>query len=207
MYGQSEAPAITQTGLNDSASVKAHTVGRALQHRELRIVGCATGSTVTAGRIGEICVRTPIRMDGYLNRPDDTRATIDEDGWLHTGDLGSLDPNGRLVFQGRLRDLIVRGGENIYAREVENAIESHPDVVEAAVVGLPDDRWGEIVAAAVVPRSGARLRKEDLNAWVAQRLAHFKRPKVWRVVTELPTTASGKPQKYKIIQSLKAQSA
>src|SRR5206468_3683513 len=143
--------AISQTRLNDSATVKATTVGRALAHRELRIVDAATGSVAGTGQVGEICVRTAVRMERYLNRPDETSATIDEDGWLHTGDLGSLDADGLLSFRGRLRDMIVRGGENVYALEVENAIEAHPDVVQAVVVGVPDGRWGETVAAAVVP--------------------------------------------------------
>ena len=204
MYGQSEAPAISQTRLDDSASVKANTVGRALPHRELRIVSPTTGDNADLGQVGEICVRTAVRMDRYLNRPEATSAAIDKDGWLHTGDLGSLDCEGLLRFHGRLRDMIVRGGENIYAREVENAIEAHPDVAQAVVVGLPDARWGESVAAAVVPRAGADLREEDLTAVVAQRLAHYKRPTRWHIVDDLPMTSSGKPQKFKIIEALMA---
>ena len=204
MYGQSEAPAISQTRLDDSASVKANTVGRALPYRELRIVSPTTGGNVDTGQIGEICVRTAIRMERYLHRPEATSAAIDEGGWLHTGDLGSLDGEGLLRFHGRLRDMIVRGGENIYARVVENAIEAHPDVAHAVVVGLPDVRWGESVAAAVVPRAGADLREEDLAAVVAQRLAHYKRPTRWHFVDDLPMTASGKPQKHKIIEVLMA---
>ena len=141
-------------------------------------------------------------MEGYLRRPEATSATIDGDGWLHTGDLGSLDAEGLLRFHGRLRDMIVRGGENVYAKEVEDAIESHPGVAQAAVVGLPDDHWGEIVAAAVVRSADAHLVPDDLNAWVTQRLASFKRPGVWHIVDELPVTASGKPQKFKIVAAL-----
>lgn len=204
MYGQSEAPAITQTRLDDPPSVKANTVGRALPYRELRVVDSSTGEPAAVGMVGEICVRTPVRMDGYLHRPDATAATISGDGWLHTGDLGSLDAAGLLRFHGRLRDMIVRGGENIYAKEVEDAIESHPDVAQAAVVGLADEQWGEIVAAAVLPRGGVSLGSEELNTWVAQRLARFKRPAVWGIVDGLPTTASGKPQKFKIVETLNA---
>jgi fatty-acyl-CoA synthase len=202
MYGQSEAPAISQTRLDDSPSVKATTVGRALPLREIRIADAVTGGVAATGQVGEICVRTPVRMERYLNRPDATTATIDEDGWLHTGDLGSLDDDGLLSFHGRLRDMIVRGGENVYALEVENAIESHPDVAQAVVVGLPDARWGETVAAAVVPRAGAELSEGDLTAVVAQRLAHYKRPTRWTIVEDLPMTASGKPQKFKIVETL-----
>jgi fatty-acyl-CoA synthase len=202
MYGQSEAPAITQTRLDDAPSVKANTVGRALPHRELRITDPSTGEPAQLRQIGEICVRTPIRMDGYLHRLDATSDVIDGDGWLHTGDLGSLDADGLLRFHGRLRDMIIRGGENVYAKEIEDAIESHPGVAQAAVVGLPDDHWGEIVAATVVKRAGVRLGPDDLSAWVSHRLAPFKRPEVWHITEELPVTASGKIQKFKIVAAL-----
>lgn len=203
-YGQSEAPAITATSLHDPAWVKAHTVGRPLPHRQVRIIDTATGESAPVGSIGEICVRTPIRMDCYHNLPDATSAAIDGDGWLHTGDLGSLDADGRLRVHARLKEMIVRGGENIYPREVENVIETHPDVAHAAVVGLPDAQWGEIVGAAVVPRAGTALREVDLSAWVAHRLAPYKRPARWRIADELPTTASGKPQKFKIVDLMAA---
>jgi fatty-acyl-CoA synthase len=202
MYGQTEAPAITQTRLGDSTSVKATTVGRAVDYRELHIVDTATAEPLAAGEVGEICVRTCIRMDRYHNLPEATAAAIDADGWLHTGDLGSLDVDGLLRIKGRIRDMIVRGGENIYSREVEDAIESHPDVAQAVVVGLPDHHWGEIVAAAVVPRSGVIIFDEAVTDWVAQRIAPFKRPSLWRFVTDLPMTEFGKPQKFKIVEAL-----
>lgn len=200
MYGQSEAPVITATRLDDPAWMKAHTVGRALPHREIQILGVATRSPADVGQIGEICVRTPVRMVGYLNLPDATSKAIDDEGWLHTGDLGALDIEGRLYFHGRLREMIVRGGENIYAREVEEVIESHPRVAEVAVVGLPDSDWGEIVAAAVVPRTGATVSTDELSAWVERHLARYKRPTSWRFVDELPMTASGKPKKFAIVE-------
>jgi fatty-acyl-CoA synthase len=157
MYGQSEAPAISATRLDDSAVVKAQTVGRPLLHREIRIVDAVGGAELGVDEVGEIWVRTAVRMDGYLNRPEETSATLDPQGWVHTGDLGSLDVDGRLHFCGRLKEMIVRGGENIYAREVEIAIESDADVSQVAVIGLPDERWGEIVAAAVVVRPDAAV--------------------------------------------------
>ncbi|MCV7393787.1 MULTISPECIES: class I adenylate-forming enzyme family protein [Mycobacterium] len=203
MYGQTEAPAITQTRLSDTASVKATTVGRAMAHRELRIIDATTSRPLPFGQIGEVCVRSPIRMDRYHNRPEATAATIDPDGWLRTGDLGSLGADGLLRIRGRIRDIVVRGGENIYAREVEDAIESHPDVAQAAVVGLADPDWGEIVAAAVVPRVGARPSVSELSQWVAQRLAAYKRPTHWRLVDQLPMTATGKPQKFKIVEAMR----
>lgn len=202
MYGQSEAPAISATRPDDSALVKSQTVGRALPHREIRICDVPSGADLGADEVGEIWVRTRVRMDGYLNRPEDTSATLDARGWVHTGDLGSLDTNGLLHFHGRLKEMIVRGGENIYAREVEIAIESHPDVSQVAVVGLPDERWGEIVVAAVVARAGATVDARCLKSHIAERLAPFKRPTRWHFLEGLPLTASGKPQKFKIVESL-----
>lgn len=207
MYGQTEAPAITQTRLGDPTSIKATTVGRAMAHREVRIIDTATSQPAAVGEIGEVCVRSPIRMDRYHNRPEATSATIDSDGWLHTGDLGSLDAEDRLRIHGRIRDMVVRGGENIYSREVEDAIESHPDVAQAVVMGLPDSHWGEIVAAAVVPCAGATLNEEVLSDWVSQRLAAYKRPSRWRFVNEVPMTESGKPQKFKIVEAMLSDEA
>lgn len=201
MYGQSEAPAVSTTKFDDPARVKAETLGRPLPMREVRICDPATGAELGLGRVGEIQVRTRIRMDRYLNRPEETAATIDAEGWLRTGDLGSMDQDGLLHFHGRLKEIILRGGENVYAREVELAIESHPGVAEVAVVGLPDDVWGEIVAAVVVPTS-ADTNLAELEAHVVDRLAPFKRPVRWHFVDALPLTASGKPQKFKVVESL-----
>jgi fatty-acyl-CoA synthase len=204
MYGQSEAPAISTTRLDDTAQVKAQTLGRPLPHREIRIADTISGAEVGADQVGEIWVRTPVRMDGYLNRPEDTSNAVDAQGWLHTGDLGSLDREGLLHFHGRIKEVIVRGGENIYAREVEIAIESHPAVSLVAVVGLPDEHWGEIVAAVVVARPDELVTVEELAAHVAERLAPFKRPAQWHFAESLPLTASGKPQKFKIVDALLA---
>jgi fatty-acyl-CoA synthase len=202
MYGQSEAPAISATRLDDSAVVKAQTVGRPLAHREIRIADVVSGAELGVDEVGEMWVRTAVRMDGYLNRPEETSATLDARGWLHTGDLGSLDVDGLLHFRGRLTEMVVRGGENIYEREVEIAIESHPGVSQVAVVGLPDERWGEIVAAAVVVRPDAAVDVAGLESHIAERLALFKWPTRWDFMDALPMTASGKPQKFKIVESL-----
>jgi len=207
MYGQSEAPAITATALDDDPVIKATTVGRPLPLREVSIVDPVTGCSVHAGEIGEILVRTPIRMQGYLDDPAATAEVLDADGWLHTGDLGALDAAGLLRFHGRLREMIVCGGENIYPREIETVLEQHPAVAQAAVVGVPDARWGEIVGAAVVLRTGTPVSKTELADWAAARLARFKRPQLWQVADELPMTASGKPQKFKIAAALAATAA
>jgi fatty-acyl-CoA synthase len=161
-----------------------------------------TGSDAKPGEVGEIWVRTRIRMNGYLNRPEATAETIDPNGWLHTGDIAAANPDETLQFRGRLKDMILRGGENIYASEVEAAIDSLSGVAQVAVVGLPDDRWGEIVAAMVVPERGVELSPQLLDAAVANQLAPFKRPVIWKFVESLPLTASGKPQKFKIVESM-----
>lgn len=202
LYGQSEAPGVTACRLDDPPWAKAGTVGHVLPHREVRIADPAGEQPVPVGDVGEICVRTPIRMERYLNLPDATAAAIDDDGWLHTGDLGALDADGMLYFHGRLREMIVRGGENIYAREIEQAIESHPGVAQVAVVGLPDPEWGETVAAAVVARANETVTADDLSAWVASRLARYKWPTRWHFADEFPLTASGKPQKFRIVEWL-----
>lgn len=203
-YGQSEAPVITATDLDDAPAAKASTIGRPLPNRQVRIVDPSSGLPVSVGKTGEIVVRTPSAMAEYLNRPEQTAQAIDDDGWLHTGDLGSLDPAGRLHFRGRLKEMIVRGGENIYAVEVENAILSHPDVGQVAVVGLPHARWGEIVAAAVVPVPGTVLSADRLAAHVKAVLAPFKRPVRWQIADQLPMTASGKVQKFRIVEAMAA---
>ncbi|WP_328354990.1 acyl--CoA ligase [Mycobacterium sp. NBC_00419] len=201
-YGQSEGPVLTATDLHDPPSIKADTVGRPLPNRQVRIVDPVSGDPLAVGETGEIVVRTPTAMCEYLNRPDQTAQTIDADGWLHTGDLGCLDATGLLRFRGRLKEMIVRGGENVYAVEVENAIASHPDVDLVAVVGLPDERFGEIVAAAVIPVPGSSLSAEQLTRHVEGTLAPFKRPVRWHITDQLPMTASGKVQKFRIVEAM-----
>jgi len=198
LYGQSESPAITQTSPEDDAVTKAETIGRPLPGRELRIVNTDSGSDLPDGSVGELWVRSPTNMTGYLGRPEETSATLTADGWLRTGDLCSRDRRGLVRFHGRLREVILRGGENIYAREVENALSDHPAVAQVAVIGEPDPRWGEIVAAVVQLRGGGSLDEADLREYLEPRLARFKIPDRWRFVESLPLTASGKVQKHRL---------
>jgi fatty-acyl-CoA synthase len=198
VYGQSECPAISATALADPPDRLAETVGRPLPHTELKITDLQTGKIVRRGEVGEICVRSPIVMEGYFANPDATASTIDADGFLHTGDLGSLDAEGYLRIHGRAREVIIRGGENIYPAEVEDALLQHPDVSAVAVVGVPDDRWGQIVGAAVIAREGRVPKAEDLEAHAGTRLAHFKVPRRWLVVESLPLTPSGKIRKVEV---------
>ncbi|WP_428338912.1 class I adenylate-forming enzyme family protein [Mycobacterium sp.] len=194
-YGQSEAPWIAQTRLDDPDEVKALTIGRAGLHREVRIVASGTAETVGCGVVGELAVRSPVMMTGYLDDPEQTAAAFDGDGFLHTGDLCSM-ADGVISFHGRCREVIIRGGENVYPTEVEKVLVSHPAVGDAAVLGVPDERWGEQVAAAVRFRDQDPPNWGELEAWARESLAGYKVPRVWRAVEEFPTTASGKVQKY-----------
>jgi fatty-acyl-CoA synthase len=195
-YAQSECPMITSCVPADPTAELATTVGRPLPHVELKVVDPRTGETVAMGAMGEICVRGPIVMDGYFRMPEASAATIDAEGFLHTGDLGSLDADGYVRISGRAREVIIRGGENIYPAEVEDALLAHPAIAAAAVVGAPDERWGQVVCAAVQLKAGAEPpTPEALEAHAALRLAHFKVPRRWRFVDAFPLTPSAKIRK------------
>jgi acyl-CoA synthetase (AMP-forming)/AMP-acid ligase II len=200
-FGQTEAsPYITHTLPDDPHPQWFETTGRPLPGVAVKISDPATGNTVPAGQTGEICTRGACVMLGYFDDAEGTAKAVDADGWLHTGDLGLIDELGYLKVRGRIKDLIIRGGENIYPREVEDVLYEHPAVVNAAIVGLPDQEWGEVVAAFVQvrpgqPDDGQRLRAE-LEAHCRERLAGYKIPRVWQFVDELPQTSSGKIQKF-----------
>ncbi|MEO6125663.1 MAG: AMP-binding protein [Ilumatobacteraceae bacterium] len=196
MFGQTEAsPGITQTHLDDSAEDKGATVGQPLEHMSVKIVDDA-GNIVAVNTSGELLARSPVVMSGYWNLPVETAAAIDDDGWLHTGDLAVMDDRGYCRIIGRLKDMITRGSENIYPREIEDVLFAHPDVAEVAVVGVPHDRLGEQVAAFIRARPGASLDIEALRTLVRESLATHKVPVQWTVVEAMPQTASGKVQKH-----------
>jgi fatty-acyl-CoA synthase len=185
---------------------KAGSVGRPVFHAELRIVrpDSLEGPTqgwrdVAPGEAGEIVVRGPITMLGYWNRPEDTERTL-RDGWLRTGDLASADAEGFVTLTGRARDLFISGGENVYPAQVEAVYAEHPAVREIAVVGVPDERWGEVGCAFVVLAPGAALDAEGLRAWGRERLASFKVPRSFVAVASLPRTETGKIQKFKLAE-------
>jgi fatty-acyl-CoA synthase len=208
VFGQTESgPTITQTRRDDTPRDKAETVGTVLPHTEIRIVDPATGSTVPVGESGELCCRGYLVMAGYFDLPEQTAAAIDADGWLHTGDLCSMDERGYVTVTGRLKDMIIRGGENIYPKEIESALLAHPDVLDAAVVGVPDPVFGEQPAAFVRTAPGAALTGEDLKTFLRRTLAPHKTPRVWRFVTEFPLTPSGKVRKYVLRDRLTAESS
>jgi fatty-acyl-CoA synthase len=199
LFGQTEcSPMATMTNPDDSVADKTTTIGRAMPQTEVKIIDPATGATVPVGAVGEFCTRGYHVMLGYFDDPIATAAAVDADGWLHTGDLCSMDERGFCTIQGRLKDMIIRGGENIYPREVEELLFAHPKVGEVAVIGIPDDKWGEEVAAFVRPIAGERLDKAELFAYVRERLAPYKAPRHWFEVEAFPMTGSGKIQKYKL---------
>ena len=199
VFGQTEAsPIITQTSPDDSAEDKAWTVGRPLPHAEVKIVNPNTGAIVPVREPGELCVRGYLVMAGYFDRPDATQTAIDRDGWLHTGDLCTMDSRGYVRVEGRITDLIIRGGENIYPKEVEDVLATHSAVMEVAVVGIPDAYWGEQAAAFVQLASGSTVTIEELRAFAATRLAHYKVPRYWQLTDQFPRTPLGKIQKFRL---------
>ena len=161
----------------------------------------AGGATVPCGTVGEICTRGYLVMDGYLGDPEATAAAIDADGWLHTGDLGTMDARGYVRVTGRVKEMIIRGGENIYPRELEELLFRHPKVGEVAVVGLPDQKWGEEVGAFIRPAPGATISKDELFLYMREHLAPHKTPRQWFMVEAFPLTGSGKIQKFKLRES------
>ncbi len=189
-YGLTEAASQVTTQALDEASRRLGSSGRPLFVTEVRIEG-EDGRALAPGEPGEIVVRGPTVTPGYLNDPEATARAL-RDGWLHTGDIGYLDADGELYVLDRRDDLIVSGGENVYPAEVEEVLRSHPGVLDAAVVGLPDERWGQQVAAAVAPRPGVELDEEELLAFCRSKLASYKAPARIRFVEELPRNAAGK---------------
>jgi fatty-acyl-CoA synthase len=196
-YGQSECPLVSNSESGDTPEQIATTCGRACEATEIRVVDPATGRLVPPGAVGEIQVHSPMVMSGYFSMPDQTAETIGTDGFLRTGDLGSVDADGYLTIHDRLRDVIIRGGENVYPAEVEAALAQHPDVAACAVVGIADARWGHLVGASVVARRGSASPVE-LELFLSERLAHFKIPRRWRFVETLPMTASGKIRRHAV---------
>jgi fatty-acyl-CoA synthase len=190
------------TRLDDAPDDRAETIGRPLPGAEVRIVRPSSGDPAGLGEIGELCTRGYHVMSGYFDDPAQTAAAIDPDDWLHTGDLASHDDRGYYRIEGRLKELIIRGGENIYPREIEQLLITHPSVEDVAVVGIPDHHWGEQVAAFIRPAADQTPDEEALQAFTKAHLAAHKVPRLWRFVETFPTTASGKIQKYALRDQL-----
>ena len=209
VYGQTEAsPVITQTRLDDTADDKAETIGQPQPQQEVKIADPDTGATVPVGAIGEIRSRGYNVMLGYFEMPEATAETIDGEGWLHTGDLATMDDRGYLRIEGRLKDMVIRGGENLYPREIEELLFTHPAVAEVAVVGVADEKWGEELAAVVRRAPGQEaVTEQELRAFVRERLAPQKAPRIWAFVDEFPLTPSGKIQKFVLRERLEGGAA
>ncbi|WDF04965.1 AMP-binding protein [Shouchella hunanensis] len=199
VYGQTEtSPGITQTRTGDSLDVRVQTVGRAMPHIEAKIVDPSTRQEVPLGVQGEICCRGYNVMKGYYKNQEATDNTIDEDGWLYTGDLAVMDEAGNCTITGRLKDMIIRGGENIYPREVEEFLYTHPALLDVQVIGVPDAKYGEEVMAWIRVKEGMEIEKSELIAYCKGKIAHYKIPRYIEVCEEFPMTASGKIQKFKL---------
>lgn len=197
IYGQTEtSPVVTQTRLDDSFADQTETIGQALPCTELSIRSLQANTVMRVGEIGEICTRGYCNMIEYNDNPEATAKTIDGDGWLHTGDLGTMDSRGYMRVTGRVKDMIIRGGENLFPAEIENVLLEHPAVAEVAIVGVPDERWGEIAICFLRIAEGAAPSREELIAHCRRELAAPKTPAHWIEVSGFPMTASGKIQKF-----------
>ena len=195
-FAQTESScSITMTSASDAAADRAETLGRPLPQTEVKITDVATGATVPCGTVGEICTRGYLVMDGYLGDPEATAAAIDGEGWLHTGDLGSMDERGYCRIAGRIKEMIIRGGENIYPREIEAVLLSHPGVADVAVVGVPDRFWGEVVGAAIRASGPVPPAGTELADFCRGRLAAYKTPVRWLFTDAFPLTSTGKIRK------------
>jgi len=198
-YGQTEtSPGLTLSGVDDDVEIRVSTVGDAMPNTELKIVDAETGAIVERGAQGEICARGYMIMKGYDQEPEATARTIDGDGWLHTGDLGVMRPDGYVRVTGRAKDLVIRGGENVYPREVEEFLYTHPNIAEVQVVGLPDERLGETLVAWVRLRQGHNADEDEIRTFCRGKIAHFKIPEFVRIVDSFPMTVTGKVQKFRI---------
>jgi len=199
IYGQTESsPAITMSRVDDPLELRVTTVGCALPNTEVKIVSPQTGETLPLGEMGELCTRGYLVMKGYDEDPEATAAAVDADGWLHTGDLALLHENGYFSFRGRAKDTIIRGGENIYPREVEEFLHTHPKVADVYVVGLPDEHLGETVLAWIQLKPGETSTEEEIRDFCRGKIAYFKIPKYIRFVDSFPMTVTRKVQKFLI---------
>jgi fatty-acyl-CoA synthase len=191
----------TQTRADDSIDRRVSTVGRVHPHLEVKIIDPETGLTVPRGAPGEFCTRGYSVMLGYWQQPDKTAEAIDAARWMHTGDLAIMDDDGYLNITGRIKDMVIRGGENVYPREIEEFLYTHPDVLDAQVIGVPDERYGEELMAWVRMRDGARpLTAAALREFCTGKLAHYKIPRYVHVVDEFPMTVTGKIRKVEMRQ-------
>ncbi len=199
VYGQTESsPGITQSRTDDPVELRVATVGRALPGAEVKIVDIETGAALPPGKQGELCARGYMVMKGYYKMPEETAKVIDSDGWLHTGDLAVMDENGYCKITGRIKQMIIRGGENIYPKEIEEYLYTHPKISDVQVYGVPDRKYGEQVMAAVILKKGVEMTEDEIRDYCRGKIANYKIPKYVKFVEGYPMTASGKIQKFKL---------
>lgn len=199
VFGQTESsPGITQSRTDDPIELRVATVGRALPGAEVKIIDIETGATLPPGKQGELCARGYMVMKGYYKMPDETAKVIDADGWLHTGDLAVMDENGYCKITGRIKQMIIRGGENIYPKEIEEFLYTHPKVSDVQIYGVPDRKYGEQVMAAVILKKGVEMTEDEVKEFCKGKIANYKIPKYVKFVDGYPMTASGKIQKFKL---------
>ncbi|WP_022666821.1 AMP-binding protein [Desulfospira joergensenii] len=200
-YGLTEAsPVMTYTRIGDDIRLRVETVGRALPHIEVKVVDPETGQELPRGTQGEVCCRGYSIMKGYYNNPEATKEAIDPEGWLHSGDLGVMDEAGYLSITGRYKDMIIRGGENIYPREIEEFLYRMDEIKDVQVAAVPSPKYGEEVGAFVVLKEGARIEPSDVKDFCRGKISRYKIPRYVLFVTDYPMTASGKIQKYKLTE-------
>jgi fatty-acyl-CoA synthase len=201
-FGQTEmSPVATQVRPDDTLEHRCETVGQVMPHTEIKIVDPATGQIVPRGEPGEFCARGYLVMRGYWNEPERTREAVDAGRWMHSGDLATMDEDGYVKIVGRIKDMVIRGGENIYPREIEEFLYTHPSVADVQVIGVPDQRYGEELMAWVVPRPGANLTEEEVREFCQGKIAHYKIPRYVKFVDSFPMTVTGKVQKFKMRES------
>jgi fatty-acyl-CoA synthase len=198
-YGMTEtSPVSTQTAFDDPVDKRVGSVGRVHPHVEVKVVDPDGGTVVVRGEPGELCTRGYSVMAGYWNDRDRTAEVIDADGWMHTGDLATMDDEGYVNIVGRSKDMVIRGGENVYPREVEEFLYSHPAIADVQVIGVPDTRYGEELMAWIIPRAGASIDVEAVREFCQGRIAHYKIPRYVKTVDAFPMTVTGKVQKFKM---------
>jgi fatty-acyl-CoA synthase len=201
-YGQTEAsPVTTMTRIEDTLERRVSTVGRVMPWQELKIVDPVTGATLPRGQQGELCFRGYQVMNRYYNNPEATAEAFDSRRWLHSGDLGTMDDAGYVKITGRIKEMVIRGGENLYPREIEEFLRTHPKVMDVYVHGVPDAKYGEELMAWVLPKPGEALTEEEAREFCKGRIAHFKVPRYWKFVQSadaFPMTVTGKIQKFRM---------
>jgi fatty-acyl-CoA synthase len=207
-FGQTEcSPVMTMTRRDDPIELRVSTVGTLFDGVEGKVIDPETGEDLPADTQGEIITRSPCIMKGYYKMPEETEEAIDNNGWLHTGDLGTIDEKGYFKITGRIKDMIIRGGENIYPREIEEFLHTNPKVKDVYVVGVPDEKYGEQILAAIILKNGEGASDSEFIEFCKGKIARHKIPKYWEFREEVPMTASGKVQKYKLVESFAKKDA